>query len=948
MRPLKLELSAFGPYAGSQTIDFSPFGDRGLYLIYGDTGSGKTMLFDAIAYALFGRASGGRDVATLRSDFADPGTPTYVTLTFEHAGTAYVVHRSPAQRLERKRKTSKKGADSLVARGPQASLSQGDVVLGSNARTVDAEVSRILGLDYGQFRQVTMIAQGAFRELLNADPGEREAVLRRIFGTEELDRFQDRLLDEARSSASALDRARSDFGGVVRRLDLPDDPTSFDKRTRVLLSDAPALEAEACVEAARVVVEQQRHEEAATAEAFSKAQREEKGAEKRVDDAKEAVEALGAVRSARAQLEQAQQREQRSSARLSAASHDFDEHHHGLVARESELTGSLPRYDELEQRGRAAQKASQAAQAAAASVASLKRRSGELDEAIADLQAHITAAGDVAAALERTRAERSRVQERSRRVAEALQTATRLKRSHAGLQPAADAVVAARANAQQARQTADLVFAALVKNDAAFVAAQLRDGEPCPVCGSLEHPHPAEASSEAPDASTLTDAQSVQREAEDLLSGCEQRYLKVRTSVAEQARAFLDQAAGLVEVPQVEGLPGEDDAESVRGVAGALSSLGDDLTAQERALGVREREQKRKKSEVEGFGRRLKDSEAELADARTKLAQAREESERAAREAERAKALAEETRRGLEFASKREASAELEKVTAQAKALDDALREARSAHERAAQDVAALKGELQAREGRLQELGVEEGAAEDRLSKLKEDKVKAQATLRHADRAAKQAYARRESNEKLLGELEGLAQGLPDLERRARAASLLSDIARGRGAQTNHVSFERYVLGFYFDQVIVCANRRLTIMSNGHYELVRNTEGESRGKGGLSLDVIDYATGKRRPVSSLSGGETFEASLSLALGLSDYAQQQAGGMHLDTVFIDEGFGSLDPESLELVMQVLADLASGDCLVGIISHVEELEKRIDRRIEVTASPSGSSVRVVTDV
>jgi exonuclease SbcC len=161
----------------------------------------------------------------------------------------------------------------------------------------------------------------------------------------------------------------------------------------------------------------------------------------------------------------------------------------------------------------------------------------------------------------------------------------------------------------------------------------------------------------------------------------------------------------------------------------------------------------------------------------------------------------------------------------------------------------------------------------------------------------------------------------------------------------NRISFERYVLGFYFDQIVICANRRLSVMSSGHYQLVRNAEGESRGKGGLSLDVVDYATGKRRPVSSLSGGETFEASLSLALGLSDYAQQRAGGMHLDTVFIDEGFGSLDPDSLEQVMRVLSDLASGDCLVAIISHVEELEKRIEQRIEVKASAEGSSVEVI---
>jgi exonuclease SbcC len=223
----------------------------------------------------------------------------------------------------------------------------------------------------------------------------------------------------------------------------------------------------------------------------------------------------------------------------------------------------------------------------------------------------------------------------------------------------------------------------------------------------------------------------------------------------------------------------------------------------------------------------------------------------------------------------------------------------------------------------------------------------AQAAEQNADRAVRKAEARVHMNEQVIDEMIDLSRQLPGLERAVVAADRVSRIARGQASGTNRISFERYVLGFYFDQIVICANKRLLVMSNGHYQLVRNAEGESRGKGGLSLDVIDYSTGKRRPVSSLSGGESFEASLSLALGLSDYAQQRAGGMHLDTVFIDEGFGSLDPESLELVMRVLSDLASGDCLVAIISHVEELEKRIQSRIEVKASPNGSNVEVVVD-
>ena len=218
MRPLELHLSAFGPYAKTADIDFSKFGDHGLYLIYGDTGSGKTMLFDAIAFALFGESSGDRDVRTLRSDFADAETPTEVSLVFEHAGRTYKIVRRPQQQLARRR-SGGENASALVDRPPVAELTSGDVTLGSNVRQVNELIVDLLGLSYGQFRQVTMIAQGAFRDLLCTDPAEREVVLRKIFGTGELDRFANELARMSREANESLELARSEFGGCIKRLD---------------------------------------------------------------------------------------------------------------------------------------------------------------------------------------------------------------------------------------------------------------------------------------------------------------------------------------------------------------------------------------------------------------------------------------------------------------------------------------------------------------------------------------------------------------------------------------------------------------------------------------------------------------------------------------------------------------------------------------------------------
>lgn len=933
MRPLTLELSAFGPYAGQEAIDFSVFGDRGLYLIYGDTGSGKTMLFDAIAYALFGRASGGRAVSTLRSDFADASTPTYVTLTFSHAGATYVAHRAPG---------SDKGGDATEG---EATLSSDGRVIAEGARAVDAEVSRLLGLDFNQFRQVTMIAQGAFRELLNADPGEREGVLRRIFGTESVARFQDVLLQDARQAEDALADARAGFNDVVRRVELDDD-SPIGREGRILSADDPSQDAGSTVDAVRSVVEAQRAYEGACAQRVSEADKQVTATHDRVVEAEDAVAAAREAKAARARLAEAARREQDTAERLSQVSAGYDQRHRDLLAREAQLAGSLPRYDELTQRDAEAEEARERSEALTASVERLQAEQGELEESIADLRAHIAADAEVASELERVRAEQTQVSGQAERVGRLLADAASLDARRAGLAPAAEAVTKARANARSARETADEVFEALVQDDAAFVASRLVEGQPCPVCGSLEHPHPASSSTDAPQSSTWEDARDLQREAEELLSRCERRYLELRAGVEEQGRILVSRAAGIVGVTKVgkdvslEGL-----LDAVGSAVSALDGRRGELDGRGRALAIRERELAGKKEQDDEYARRLQAAETELASTRGRLADANADVESAVAEAARTKALADETRRSMEFPSRDAAAEALTQVRDELSALEGRFSDARAAHEKAAQDVAAAQGLLEAREARLEQLGVTEVAADDRLSKLKEDSIKAVALQRHARRASREAYARRAKNEGLLAELEQAAGTLPTLERQAQAAQTLADVAQGEGERPSHLTFERYVLGFYFDQVISCANRRLTVMSGGHYELVRDVDEGDGGQGGLSLDVIDHATGKRRPVSSLSGGETFEASLSLALGLSDYAQQRAGGMHLDTMFIDEGFGSLDPESLEQVMEVLEDLASGDCLVGIISHVEELRKRIDQRIEVTAGPRGSSVHVV---
>lgn len=936
-----MKITAFGPYAQTVEIDFSKFGDHGLYLIYGDTGAGKTMLFDAIAYALFGESSGGRDVSTLRSDYADDDVPTEVQLTFEHAGKTYLVRRRPQQELARQRK---KGEDSssLVAHTAVAELTCGDVALGNNSRQVNEKITDLLGLSYGQFRQVTMIAQGAFRELLCAEPAERETVLRKIFGTEALDRFSAELMQASRDAFEELGQARVSFERCIARLDrgivVVHDPVQ-----RVLDKNNPALAAEDCIEAAQTIVGRQREEVSTAEQARDEAREATVEARMQLRAAQDASAALKGTEEAKRNLVKAQAHVTIFKKALDEASSHYDERHREFLTRESELTKSLPQYEELELRREAAREATYRSKDLSRTREQREQERTKLEGAVARARVELSVSQDVSSELEHARSTRDELQERLDRVREASSSLSKLASQRTELALQAERVESAQLESNAAQHEADDLFAKLVADDAAFVASSLVAGAPCPVCGSCEHPRPATPTTVAPDRASLNEARVRQREAQDRLRELQDAYLSLRTQVAERSRACLRNVEALLDG---EPIPASEEGVAERWATERLASLAQALRDSHAEQVEKAHALEEKLRSLETMRANLAKDEADLDVVRNELVTLVGKCETARIDAASAQARVDEAASRLAFSNRSEAEQALEETSNARIKMEQELALARTAYDEALAEQVAANTVLEERRARLEELGVAEGDDAPLTANAKRELMVAQAAELNADKQVRSAEARVRMNEQVIEEMRKVADTLPGLERKAAIADRVSRIARGQVSGTNRISFERYVLGFYFDQIIICANRRLSIMSGGHYQLVRNNEGEGRKKGGLSLDVIDYATGKRRPVTSLSGGETFEASLSLALGLSDYAQQRAGGMHLDTVFIDEGFGSLDPDSLEQVMHVLSDLASGDCLVAIISHVEELEKRIEQRIEVKANPDGSSVSVIT--
>lgn len=955
MRPTSLELTAFGPYAGTTRVDFSAFGESGLYLICGDTGAGKTMLFDAIAFALFGRTSGDeRGTDMLRSQFADDETPTSVTLGFEHAGVAYSVTRSPAQQLKRKKRAKAGGeAGGLVGRAARAELMCGEKCLASNDGAVTREVTSLLGLDYRQFRQVTMIAQGAFRDLICADPASREPVLRHIFGTEDLEEFQGRLATAATEAAGDLAAARASFDEAVGRLDLGEDE-AHDPELAPLMEPTPSLAASACVTAAGMLVE--RLEQITRQADASRDQAREAtiAARDEVNSAIEIVQAISDATGAQAAVEAARIQATTCADVLGRCARDYDRRHRELVARESSIEASLPSYPAYED-------AKEAVRAARGSKRSLEAARVANERRHASLVASVSAGRDAIASsqglsgdLARARVARDLTTTEGAEVAAAKKALEDLSAERSALETRVAALSEAKDASARAKAAAEASFAALVADDAAFVASSLVEGSPCPVCGSIEHPRPAVPSPSAVSTQSLDEARTSQDAAEAKERRLQNAFVDAAATVREHSSTCLDVARRHV---GPEGEPTGDIAAEAW-YLDRLDALRDELAKRWKEQDSCAKGLESKVAALEKATEQLALDERDLSSVERSIDDSTKKLEDVGTALASAQARCDELAGRLEFGSEQEATTALGQARAARAKLDDDIGRATEARDAAMNALTSAESTLSERLSRLERLGVVtktpssgEGAktslgfsAPD-LDAKKRALANAQAVERDADKRSRDAAVRLARASGTLGEMGSQASELPALERRSASVGAVAAVARGTSG--NHLSFERYVMGYYFEQVLLCANRRLTSMTNGHFVLVRRQSEKGNARAGLGLDVLDHITGGLRPAASLSGGETFEASLALALGLSDYAQQKAGGMRLDTVFIDEGFGSLDSESLEHVMDVLGELASGDCLVGIISHVEELESRVGNRIEVAAGPEGSHATVVCE-
>lgn len=827
MRPLKLTMSAFGPYAGQTTVDFDALGTTGLYLITGDTGAGKTTIFDAIAYALYGEASGEtRESSMLRSKYAEPETPTFVELIFANGGERYTVRRNPEYTRPKTRGTG------TTVQKADAELTMPDGRVITKTREVTAAVTEVIGVDRAQFSRIAMIAQGEFRRLLLAQTDERKAIFRQIFRTGKYLALQNRLKDDA----AALEKTCGELVAALRSTAETigcDDPGALPdaEDTDALLTALDALiDADADARAQTGT----KHEQAKAQHArlltdLGKAQ---------------AVEqARAELKTAEADLQQAQ-REQAAARTALDTAEAKQPNMEQLLQDIARLQDALSQYEQLDK---------QRAQAKAAREA-LEEKTAALEQACAQAQAteqtcksareQLAEQPKLAVAAEQTAQEQKAAEQRCKALTELDQQRKRCAELQKKLEAAQEKYTQAAEAAQAALAHYSALDRAYLDAQAGILARTLTPGQPCPVCGATEHPCPAAAPEQTPDAAARKRAKADSERA--------QRDAEARSAEAADLRGQLTAVR-----------------EALETVCAALTPPLDPETLAQTLPALQEK--------------------AALTQAQTQH---------------------EALRQALDTAQKQHAAAQAK--CAQLRGKIATLHTQTDAAPAA--DIAALQAQCDALSARTDALQLQMNALDTRLQQNRTARAKLDTQRQEYDAA----------------------------HERWQWVHALAATANGAIPGQEKITLEAFLQAAYFDRILGRANTRLLIMSGGQYELRRcERAGDNRSQTGLELEVVDHYNGTARSVKTLSGGETFAASLSLALGLSDEVQSSAGGVQLEAMFVDEGFGSLDSEALQQALTALVGVSGGCRIVGIISHVAELKERIDRQIIVTKDRSGGS-------
>ena len=1036
MRPIKLTISAFGPYASKQVIDFEELKGRNIFVISGKTGAGKTTIFDAISYALYGEASGeSRETDSLRSHFADDNTETYVELEFELRGERYIVNRVPKQKKKRVR------GDGYTEKTADATLILPDGKVITKVKNVTDKIIEILGITREQFKQIVMLAQGEFKKLLLADSVEREGIFRKIFNTYDFEKIQAELKDKAANLSKNRTKSKHEMEINLKNIkgehdividEYVDFPLVIEKLKDLLERDNNIYKTlneegkevdnklqvknqeKAIIETNNNLLKEKEIITKALEELLSK-EDEYKNKAKAIIDGKNAKEVKYIEDKLIETTKKLTKREEDynlSLKNIDSLKLEQEEANKLLQIEESKecdrekLSVEINNLNKLEEKiieldslNNKVMHLKQSAENSKLQIINNKKETEELKKSKEEKELQLK---DIAT-LETKKVElESDIKAKNKtldEVRELFKVIRSFQNTYIEHNNKAKEYKEFEVEYKKVKENYEKMDDLYKKEQAGILASKLQENEPCPVCGSTNHPNKAtiKENLKIPTKEEL----KVAKENLDKLEKENLEKINNLTTLNSNKTTYLEQVNNhlsmLSATLNIDKTFNSETAKVVKNLGTELKSVIDKLKDEllkvidkislkekiEKELNlitttINEREQsliKLEESEkiytteltqnltkIDEYKKEIPENitdlktlnnlievkTKELNISKEKLAKLRLENEKLAKKLEGENSTSKEINKSIE---------ELKLEIANNKAnFNEAIKEQGfdniQTYEDAKLQISMVESLEKEVENYNSELKLTKAKREDIVNKTKDivfmdittidEEIKSiQENKKELEGKLRDLHSIIDNNKTILKNVENLNIEFKEIEEEYKVVGELADLANGKKAP--YISFERYILASYFEDIIEAANIRLEKMTGDRFSLIRKTS-KSKGAGqkGLELEIYDNYTDSSRDVSSLSGGESFKASLSLALGLSDIVQSNAGGVSLDTMFVDEGFGTLDPQSLDNAIDSLLELQRGGRLVGIISHVEELKERIDAKLEVTSTSKGSKV------